>query len=218
MMAEILVVEDDVNISDILKITLSDAGHKCMQAFDGEQAANYIEEKDYDLIILDIMLPIYDGYTLLDYIKPTGMPVIFLTAKASVSDKVKGLKMGADDYLVKPFEPEELLARVEAVLRRSGKMQTVLQAHNVIVDLEAHTVTQSGEKIFLTTHEYDLLCVFMKNQGVALYRNALFEQVWQKDSEDGGRTLDIHVMRLRKKLGWQNEITTVYKIGYLLEN
>ena len=216
-MASILIVEDDGNISDIISLTLTGAGYACQTAFDGESAADMVEERDYDLILLDIMLPVHDGFTLMEYIRPTGTPVIFLTAKAALKDRIRGLKLGADDYIVKPFAPEELLARVEAVLRRTGKGTKTLSAYDVTADLEGRTAAKNGKTVALTNHEFDLLCVLMRNRGIALYRDALYEQVWEREAEPGSRSLDLHIMRLRQKLGWQDKIVTVYKIGYRLE-
>ena len=162
------------------------------------------------------MLPGFDGYELKQYIADE-TPVIFLTARIAVADRVKGLRMGAQDYICKPFEPEELAARVEGVLRRTGRGNTELHAFGVVLDPVARRVRKNGEDIALTPREYDLLEVFLRNRGVTLYRDALFERIWGELPEDGSRTLDLHVQRLRKKLGWHNEIKTLYKIGYLLE-
>ncbi len=213
----ILTVEDEANISGLIRLTLQQAGYRCVCCQDGETAADLLQENDYDLVLLDIMLPGHDGYTLLEYIRPLGMPVIFLTARAAVKDRVKGLKLGADDYIVKPFEPEELLARIEAVLRRAGKGDCEVSAHDAVLHLAARRVTQNGREVALTCHEYDLLLMLVRNRGTALYRDALFEEVWGAEAPEGSRTLDLHIMRLRHKLGWQNKIKTVYKIGYMLE-
>lgn len=214
-MNTILIVEDDNNIRDILQMTLEQAGYVCVLAPDGEVAADLLDEAVFDLILLDIMLPHVDGYELLEYIEDT--PVIFITAKGSLADRVKGLRLGADDYIVKPFEPAEVLARVEALLRRVGKGTTLLTAFDTTVDLVARTVEQNGAPVYLTLHEFDLLVLLMRNRGAAFYRSVLFERVWGGELEDGNRTLDIHIMRLRQKLHWEERIKTVFKIGYMLE-
>ena len=143
------------------------------------------------------------------------MPVIFITAKASVRDRVEGLRRGADDYLVKPFEIEELLARVETVLRRAGKGGHLLRAFDVVLDAPGHLVTQNGAPVELTPREFDLLEQLMRNRGAALYRDVLYERVWGGELTDT-RTLDLHIQRLRKKLHWGDKIETVYRIGYRL--
>lgn len=216
-MSKVLIVEDDQAINNLIRVSLTGAGYNCTCAFDGTQAADLIEEHDYDLVLLDIMLPEIDGYELLDYIKPTGMPVIFITAKGSVEDRIKGLKRGADDYIVKPFQVGELLARVEAVMRRMGKGSGNMQAHDVTVDMEAHQVLKNGAPVELTVKEFDLLVLLMENRNVALYRDRLYESVWGEPFTGETRTLDTHIQRLRKKLGWEDHIKTVFRIGYKLE-
>ena len=166
---------------------------------------------------LDIMLPGVDGYELMEYIQPTGTPVIFLTAKGMLADRVRGLRMGADDYMIKPFEPLELLARVESVLRRAGRGSGLLRAFDVVVDPTARRVEKNGVPVALTPREFDLLVLLLRNQGIALYRDVMYERVWGGEEEAGSRTLDLHIQRLRKKLGLADQIKTVYKVGYLLE-
>jgi DNA-binding response OmpR family regulator len=145
------------------------------------------------------------------------MPVIFLTAKNSVSDKVKGLRMGADDYLVKPFEIIELLARVETVLRRYHKVDSVITLDGLVVDTRSMTVRRDGEDIPLTRKEYELLLLFIRNPGTALYRETIYERVWGSDYMGDSRTVDLHVQRIRKKVGWEEKLQAVYKVGYRLE-
>ena len=215
-MDPILIVEDQAAIADLIALTLEHAGWPCHVVCDGRAAADCIETGRWSLILLDIMLPGFDGYELKQYIADE-TPVIFLTARIAVADRVKGLRMGAQDYICKPFEPEELAARVEAVLRRTGRGNTVLHAFGVVLDPTARRVRKNGEDVSLTPREYDLLEVFLRNRGVTLYRDALFERIWGEMPEEGSRTLDLHVQRLRKKLGWHSEIRTLYNIGYLLE-
>ncbi len=216
-MKPILIVEDETNIRNLIALTLRRAGYATQQAADGIQAADMIEENQYDLVLLDVMLPGVDGFELIDYILPTGTPVIFLTAKAGVNDRVKGLRLGADDYIVKPFEPAELLARVESVLRRAGRGSTVLRVGDVEMDPVALTVTKAGVPVHLKPMEYNLLAQLMRNPGVALYRSVLYERVWGSEPEEDTRTLDIHIQRLRKKLDWSDTIETVRGVGYRLK-
>ena len=216
-MNPILIVDDERPIAELIELTLLQAGYRCEIALDGETAADKIETGRYDLILLDIMLPGVSGYELMEYIRPTGTPVIFLTAKGMLADRVRGLRMGADDYIVKPFEPLELLARVESVLRRAGRGGGLLRAFGVVVDPAARKVEKDGVPVALTPREFDLLEQLLRNRGAALYRDVLFEHVWGGEMDDGTRTLDLHIQRLRKKLGLADKIKTVYKIGYLLE-
>lgn len=168
----VLIVEDDEAIANLLYMDLSDEGYQCVCAYDGKTAADLLEEKqDFDLILLDIMLPEIDGYELLEYIKPMDIPVIFLTAKGSVGDRIHGLKMGADDYIVKPFQSGEVLARMEAVLRRYGKKRKELSFADVTVNLECRKVFQNGKEVELTVKEYDLLVELMQNKNVAQHRD-----------------------------------------------
>ena len=178
-MNRILIVEDEVPIAQLIEMSLARAGYQCEAVNDGCAAADKIEQNNYDLVLLDIMLPGLDGYELLEYLRPMGTPVIFITAKGTLGDRVRGLNLGADDYIVKPFEVAELVA--------------------------------------LTPREFDLLEQLLRNRGAALYRDVLFERVWGGEMDDGTRTLDLHIQHLRKKLGWQEHIKTVYKVGYLLE-
>jgi DNA-binding response OmpR family regulator len=214
----ILIVEDDEAIANLLYMDLTDEGYQCVNAYDGKQAADLLEENtNFDLILLDIMLPEIDGYELLEYIKPLNIPVIFLTAKGTVSDRIYGLKAGADDYIVKPFQSGEVLARIEAVLRRYGKAGKQLSFADVTIDLDSRTVLQNGNPIELTVKEFDLLVVLIQNKNIAQYRDKLYERVWNEPFLGDTRTLDTHIQRLRKKLGWENHIKTVFRIGYRLE-
>ena len=163
------------------------------------------------------MLPGADGYDVMDYIKPYKVPVIFISAKHEVRDRVKGLKLGADDYLVKPFDVTELLARVEAVLRRYNKAEKKLTVGEIEIDIEARRVTRAGNPVPLTSKEFDLLMLFAENRNVALFRENLYEKVWDDEYYANSRTLDLHVQRLRKKLGWEKNLVAVYKVGYRLE-
>lgn len=217
-MRKILIVEDDEAIANLLYMDLRDEGYQCINAYDGQQAADLLEENhNFDLILLDIMLPEIDGYELLEYIKPMDIPVIFLTAKGTVNDRIKGLKLGADDYIVKPFQSGEVIARIEAVLRRYRKNDNLLVFHDVQVDLESRRVLQNGKEVEFTVKEFDLLVELIQNKNIAQYRDRLYEKVWNEPYMGDTRTLDTHIQRLRKKLGWEQYIKTVFRIGYRLE-
>lgn len=216
-MIKILIVEDQASIRELIAISLSRMGYDCAVAHNGKIAADLIEKNTYDLILLDIMLPEIDGYELIKYIEPTATPVIFITAKGSLKDRVKGLHMGADDYIVKPFETEELIARVEAVLRRVGKGKTLLEIDNVRIDIIQRTVKRDDQRVPLTVKEFDLLVMLVQNKNIVLYRERLYEKVWNEEWQGDTRTIDLHIQRLRKKLDWADKIQTVYKLGYRLE-
>ena len=216
-MIRILIVEDEKPISDLIRMNLFEAGYFCNCAFDGMTAVNMLDENKYDLILLDILLPEVDGYEVMEYVKPLDIPVIFLTAKASVEERVKGLKLGADDYLVKPFEIVELLARVEAVLRRYNLSQSIIEIGGLTIDTKARTVKKENFEILLTKKEYELLIFFISNKNIALFRDKIYEKIWGGDYMGNSRTVDLHVQRLRKKIGWEQLITAVYKVGYRLE-
>ena len=213
-MLQILVVEDEHSISNLIKFNLTRAGYACDCAYDGLAAVDMLDKKPYDLVLLDIMLPGADGYEIMDYIAPLEIPVIFLTAKASVADRVKGLRMGADDYLTKPFEIIELLARVESVLRRYHKTEQVLTEGDLVIDTVSRTVTKKGETISLTKKEFDLLLLFVRNKNIALYRETIYERIWGGEYMGDSRTVDLHVQRMRKKAGLEEQIQTVYRVGY----
>ena len=216
-MIRILIVDDEKPICDLIDLNLSSAGYECIAVQNGLEAIELVEQEAFDLVLLDIMLPGADGYDVMDYIRPTGIPVIFITAKHEVKNRVKGLKLGADDYLVKPFDVVELVARVEAVLRRYNKADQRLVVGDVVVDLDAHRVKKAGRLVDLTNKEFGLLVLFMKNQNVALFRETLYEKVWDGEYFADSRTLDLHVQRLRRKLGWEHNLVAVYKVGYRLE-
>ena len=216
-MIRILIVDDEKPICDLIDLNLSSAGYHCTAIQDGLGAIDLIEKEAFDLVLLDIMLPGADGYDVMEYIRPLGIPVIFITAKYEVKNRVKGLKLGADDYLVKPFDVVELVARVEAVLRRYNKTEQRLTVGDVTVDVEAHRVMKGNKQIELTNKEFGLLVLFMKNKNVALFRETLYEKVWEGEYFADSRTLDLHVQRLRKKLGWEHSLVAVYKVGYRLE-
>ena len=216
-MTKILIVEDEKPISKLIEMSLTSAGYACTCVYDGMAAADLLEEHRYDLVLLDIMLPGASGYELMDYIRPMDIPVIFLTAKTSVADRVKGLRLGSDDYLGKPFEIIELLARVESVLRRYHKTEEVLEAGDLVIDVVSRVVKKNGEVVNLTKKEFDLLVMFVQNRNIALVREKIYEHVWESEYTGDSRTVDLHVQRLRRKVGWEDKIKPVYKVGYRLE-
>lgn len=163
------------------------------------------------------MLPGIDGFELMEYLAPLEIPVIFITARSAVKDRIKGLRLGADDYIVKPFEIAELLARVETVLRRYHKSESRITVDDVVVDTQSRVVTKGGKIVQLTAKEYNLLVLFLQNKNIALFRETIYERVWENEYMGDSRTVDLHVQRLRKKLGWQERIAAVYKVGYRLE-
>ncbi|HBJ2611907.1 TPA: response regulator transcription factor [Clostridium botulinum] len=217
-MKKVLVVEDQIAIRELIAINLEMAGYEVIEASDGEMAVNYIENTYFDIILLDIMLPKLDGFSIISRIKGKGIPVIFVTAKDDVLDRVKGLKLGADDYITKPFESIELLARIEAVLRRCGKMEGIVKLKHLDIFPEQRLIKSKGEIIDITLKEYELLMLFIKNKNIALSREQILERVWGYDYFGETRTVDIHVLRIREKLNLKDCIKTVYKVGYRLED
>ncbi len=214
----ILIVEDNPAISELVEMNLSVAGYGTACCRDGESALAFLKEgKEFDLALVDVMLPGRDGFSLLPDFKERGIPVIFLTAKDDVVSKVRGLKGGAEDYIVKPFEVLELLVRVEKVLERTGRLQRVLKAGDVEIFPESRTVVRAGEEIRLKPLEYDLLVLFVRNKNVTFSRERLLREVWGDLYMGETRTVDVHVGQLRKKLGVSGLVQTIPKIGYRLE-
>ncbi len=216
-MIHILVVEDEKPISDLIRLSLSKASFHCTCAFDGAEAANLLEKNRYDLILLDVMLPEIDGFELMEYIQPLEIPVIFLTAKSAVQDRVKGLRLGAEDYIVKPFEVVELLARIDVVLRRYRKTDMVLEINGLKIDTASMRVWRAGQEVSLTKTEYELLLLFARNPRRAMYRETIYEHVWGEEYPFGSKAVDLHVQRLRKKVGWERCLQAVNRVGYRLE-
>ena len=217
-MAEILIVEDDENLARMIEATLSMVGYRCDGCEDGSEAVRRILEGSYDLILLDVMLPGMDGFEILTKIKNKGTPVIFLTALQDVGDKVKGLRLGAEDYIVKPFEAVELLARIEVVLRRTNAGRQQLAYDGILVDLQKHVVTKNGERVPLTPKEFDVLVFFMQNVDIAITRERLMAAIWGYEFEGESRTVDIHVQQVRRKLDLKGKLVTIPKLGYCLES
>lgn len=216
-MIRVLIVEDEKPISNLIRLSLTKEGFHCVCAYDGAEAADLLENNPYDLILLDVMLPEVDGFELMEYIRPLEIPVIFLTAKGAVADRVKGLRLGAEDYIVKPFDTVELLARIDVVLRRYKKRDMVLEIGGVKIDTASMRVWRGEEEVSLTKTEYDLLLLFARNPRRAMYRETIYERVWGGDYPFGSKAVDLHVQRLRKKVGWETMLRAVNKVGYRLE-
>lgn len=214
-MAKVLIAEDDPAINNLIFINLKLVGHECIQVFDGDLAIEAAVIEHFDLIVLDIMLPKQSGFEVIKQINNT--PVIFVTAKGNLNDKLKGLSLGADDYIVKPFEILELVARVEAVLRRTSNVSDSFSFDDISVDFKSKQVFKSFIEVILTPKEFALLETLIINRNLALSREKLIFLVWDYNYEGETRTVDVHIQKLRNKLGLENRIKTVYKMGYRLE-
>lgn len=216
-MNKILIAEDEAPIANLICTALEGAGYRCAWAPDGADAADKLEAQPFDLALLDIMLPKADGYEVLEYCKSLEVPVIFLTAKGELEDRVKGLRLGAEDYIVKPFETIELLARIDVVLRRYQKCDMVLSIGGLTIDTGSMQVWRGEEEVSLTRTEYELLLLFARNPRRAMYRETIYERVWGEEYPFGSKAVDLHVQRLRKKVGWEHMLQAVNKVGYRLE-
>lgn len=214
-MAHILVVEDDFAIRELIKRNLNKTGYTCCCIAEGNKVIEQIQKEQFDLIILDVMLPGISGFELMQELGE--IPVIFVTAKGALEDKLKGLSLGADDYIVKPFEILELLARISVVLKRYARNETVFTINDVQIDIKQHIVTKKGTIVNLTPQEFRLLEVLIQNKNLALSREQLLNLAWNYDYEGESKTVDVHVRKLRQKLGLEDYIKTVSKIGYRLE-
>lgn len=218
MANRILVVEDDTAISELICMNLEVTGYEVVPVLDGNEVEGTLEkEEDFDLALLDIMLPGKDGFELLGVMKEYGIPVIYITAKADVNSKIKGLRSGAEDYIVKPFEVLELLVRVEKVLERTGKQKEIIQVKDLEIHLSEHKVTRNGQTVSLKPMEYDLLVLLAKNKNVAFTREQMLNEVWGSNYLGETRTIDVHIGQLRRKLYLSDVIKTIPKIGYRLE-
>ena len=214
-MANILIAEDERAINNLMAANLRLVGHACTQAFTGPQALELAQSGAFDLVLLDVMLPGQDGFAVKSLL-PAEQPVIFVTARTGLGDKLKGLGLGADDYIVKPFEILELLARVETVLRRTRRNAETFAFKDLLVDLTARRVVRGGETLELTPQEFALLEALVINRNLALSREKLLSIACGYDYEGETRTVDVHIQRIRKKLGLEQEIQTVFKVGYRL--
>ena len=215
-MIKILVVEDERPISDLIRLNLRKEGYECTAVYNGLDAIDIVDTEHFDLVLLDVMLPGADGFEVMDYIKPLSIPVIFITARATIDDRLHGLTSGAEDYMIKPFDPLELIARVNIVLRRYDKTEKILTLGDLTVNTESNEVIKAGEQIRLTPKEYEMLVLFLRNKNITLYRDKIYEEVWGGDSDAETRTVDLHVQRIRKKVGLKSNLVTVYNMGYKL--
>ncbi|NRT36020.1 DNA-binding response OmpR family regulator [Clostridium beijerinckii] len=217
MKINILIVEDDEAISNLIRISLGMAGYECKQVFDGMEAFDLIKQEPFDLILMDIMLPGIDGFEIMKRIRGLNIPVIFLTAKNGLADKITGLKSGAEDYIVKPFETVELLARIEIVLRRYSKNNNCIEFKRLKIYEDERIIKNGDETIDLTLKEFELILLLVKNKNMELSREYLLEKIWGYEYMGETRTIDTHIQKIRKKLDIADNIKTVYKIGYRLE-
>lgn len=217
MKNRILIVEDDPSISRLIESNLQVAGYEPFCAMDGQQALEAISAQSFGLALCDIMLPELDGFELLSHMQERGIPVIFVSAKADVQSRIQGLRLGAEDYLVKPFDILELLVRMEKVLARSMPTENMIAYQDITIDLDSRSVRKGQELVALKPMEYALLCTFVKHPGMVLTREKLLRQVWGDEYIGETRTVDVHVAALRKKLGLSNQLSTVFKLGYRLE-
>lgn len=217
----VLVVDDEEDMQTLLQMYLENAGFHCYQAYNGEEAFQLLKEKDIDIILLDIMLPGDDGFTICEEIrKESSVPIIFLSARGEEWDKVKALKLGGDDYIVKPFSPGELTARIQAVLRRynnGNNGNKTVNINSLKIDKKARLVTVDGEVVPLTLKEFELLMFLIEHKNQALSREQLLENIWGEDYYGSLRTVDTHIKTLRMKLKGKNYIQTVWGIGYKFE-
>ena len=218
MPAHILIVEDDDNIAHMIEAALTIGGYTSTVCSDGASAVTEIISGAYDLVLLDVMLPKLDGFQVFEGKGENQTPVIFLTAMGDIPSKVKGLRMGAEDYIVKPFEAVELLARIEVVLRRTQLQDVTLIYQNITVEVDKHEVTLDGETVILTPKEFDLLVFFIKNIDIALTRERLLSAVWGYTFGGETRTVDTHVQQIRKKLNLHDSLLTIPRLGYRLES
>lgn len=217
-MINILIIEDDKNIAKMIKATLSIVDYNGFCCYTGKDGVAEALNKSYDLILLDIMLPEMNGFQVMEAIRNCGTPVIFLTAMQDVADKVKGLRLGAEDYIVKPFEALELLARIDVVLRRTHKTKDVIEYCEIVADIDKHIITKDNSPIQLTPKEFDVLVYFLQHQDIAVSRECLLSNIWGYEFEGESRTVDIHVQQVRRKVGLQNRLITIPKLGYRLES
>ena len=219
MKNKILVIEDDIDISNLICMNLEAAGYEAYPVYNGmEVEACLLSCGSCDLAMLDLMLPGKDGFSMIGPLKKRDIPVICLTARGDVLSKVQGLKMGAEDYMVKPFEVLELLVRMEKVLERTGKRKDELSCGGLTVDLKRHTVYENGTEVHLKPTEYKLLTVFLQNRNIMLGREKLLDLVWGEEFYGESRTVDVHVAKLRRKLKTCENIVTIPKGGYIFED
>lgn len=216
-MPKILIVEDEEAIHELISMNLRLVGYEYVDAYNGAEALDAVDRDALDLVLLDVLLPEMDGFSVMEKIKDKGIPVIFITACDSLPDRMKGFTLGAEDYITKPFEVLELLARIKVVLRRNKRAETEYRIGDVCIKVEERNVYKGGAFVPLTAQEFSLLLALIENKNIALSREKLLEIAWGFDYEGDTRTVDVHIRKLRQKLGWEEHIRTVYKMGYRLE-
>lgn len=220
MCLKILIVEDDIAIAQLIEMTLRVSDYETCICYDGTEAEKLLVVGQYDLVILDVMLPVLDGFELVENMNQrtqTLPPILYLTAKTDVLDRVRGLRLGAEDYMLKPFHPVELQARVDGILRRHNRKEECYQILGIILNMSTREVIRNGETVELTPQEFELLHMLMRHKNMALSREQLLQAAWGYDYLGGTRTVDMHIQRLRRKLNWEEVIRTVFKLGYRLE-
>ena len=217
-MIKILIAEDDPNIAKLVEATVAIGGYEGVVCANGTEAFEKMEHGNFDLVLLDVMLPGMSGFEIMQKRTNTQVPVIFITAKQELTDKVRGLRLGAEDYIVKPFEAMELLARIEVILRRVKRTENVYQYGDISVNVEEHTCKYAGKDIYLTPKEFEVLVFFIQHKDVAISRDRLLAAVWGFEYEGESRTIDIHIQQLRKKLNLREKLVTIPKLGYRLES
>ena len=217
-MIKILIAEDDPNIAKLVEATVAIGGYEGVVCANGTEAFEKMEHGNFDLVLLDVMLPGMSGFEIMQKRTNTQVPVIFITAKQELTDKMRGLRLGAEDYIVKPFEAMELLARIEVILRRVKRTENVYQYGDISVNVEEHTCKYAGKDIYLTPKEFEVLVFFIQHKDVAISRDRLLAAVWGFEYEGESRTIDIHIQQLRKKLNLREKLVTIPKLGYRLES
>ena len=217
-MIKILIAEDDPNIAKLVEATVAIGGYEGVVCANGTEAFEKMEHGNFDLVLLDVMLPGMSGFEIMQKRTNTQVPVIFITAKQELTDKVRGPRLGAEDYIVKPFEAMELLARIEVILRRVKRTENVYQYGDISVNVEEHTCKYAGKDIYLTPKEFEVLVFFIQHKDVAISRDRLLAAVWGFEYEGESRTIDIHIQQLRKKLNLREKLVTIPKLGYRLES
>lgn len=218
----LLIVDSDPVVQETLRFGLAEAGYRCTVVGDGLAAANQLEINTFDLVLLETALPSLDGFELLDYARQIKAPCIIISSRAEVADRVRGLRAGADDFIAKPFAMQEVLARVEAVLRRCSSISSeteplVLSYDEFVINTRSHRLLRDGERVELTPKEFDFFVMLVKNRGHVLYRDQLYQSLWDMEYDGTTRTLDLHAQRIRRKLDLGDRLTAVYGVGYRLE-
>ncbi len=211
----LLICDDEILIRELINDYCVNEGYECDLAEDGNVAVDLCKKNDYDLIIMDIMMPNMDGFTAINEIKKyRDIPTIMLSARKEEEDKLQGFEVGVEDYVTKPFSPKELMARVKVIGKRNKK-EDIIKVGNITIDNSSHSVTIDGNIVEMTNTQYELLKLFMENEGIALSRDIIIEKIWGYDYDADDRTIDAHIKLLRSKLGaYRKSIKTIRNVGY----